>query len=829
MSSFIRASSLPSIPGLLLTALASSILGANAQNVASAAAPAASSASAGGADAVPVIDQVVVIGSRSGDNTVFKSTAPIVLIDSKAIQSSGAANLSQALQTLVPSFHFPTSTPSSNAASFVKGISLRGLSTDETLVLINGKRRHATAQLNAAAGVVGKGAQTVDLDSIPLSSIDRIEVLLDGASAQYGSDAIAGAINIILKSNTEGGAVSGQFGKNAKGDGASRDVEGFKGFTLPQDGFLTLSFDAWKTEKTQVSTTDTRTMYFANDPREATYPNRNWFYGSGASERFNLVANAESGISDTTRIYGFTTWGWRKDHGFGNLRQPSVDQNVRSIYPDGFQPFLDVVSRDLSATAGVKWGEAADLGNFDLSATYGRNRVSSYVTNTLNASLGADSPTGFNTGDLLNQQTSANLDWVRPVAVSWLVKPLNVSAGLTYRHEGYTVFEGDYGSWANGGVPILDGPDVGKVATPGSQGFGGFSPSDAGSSVRNVYGGYLDLEADPTTKLKLELALRSEHYSDFGATQNGRLAARYEFDPALAWRASASTGYRAPSLGQIDYSRTIPNTVNGVITTTRVSRADSALAQALGATSLTPEKSHNLSTGIVLRPVSNASLSVDLYQIEIRNRIVLSDTLTGSAVTAALTAAGFPTYTGLAFFTNGADTRTRGVDVSGSYKLDLQQRGQLDLGVSFNDGKTQILSVKATPDALAAAGIVLIGRQSRGSITDAYPESTLRLSVGHHIGALDTNFALVRYGDYKSLQSSATLDQTFGPQWVADLNVAYRASRHWKLSLGANNLFDSHPDQVLKANRNPVVSKYSALSPEGGAGAYVYTRADYEF
>lgn len=781
-----------------------------------------------GADAkVGNLDAMVVLGSRSGTTTELQSSAPIQVVKGAELRDSGSRTLSEALQKTIPSFNFPTSVPSSNAASFVKGVALRGLAADQTLVLVNGKRRHASAQLNASTGIT-KGAQTVDLNSIPLSAIERVEVLLDGASAQYGSDAVAGVVNIVLKQNAEGGQVSVLTGRNDQGDGESNSVEGSIGFHLPGEGFLTVAFDAWNTGRTRLSTPDTRQMYFPGDPREASYPNRNWFYGSGASDRQNLVVNGESSVGSVT-LYGFGSYGWRKDEGFGNLRQPNSDQTVRGLFPDGFQPWLHVRSRDASATLGARWSSERG-GDFDLSANQGRNRVESVVSNTNNVSLGLASPTAFNTGDLLNEQSNLNLDWKRPFEVGFLPSTLYVAAGLTYRHEAYQVFEGDYGSWANGGVPILDGPRKGNIATPASQGFGGFSPEDAGRLSRNVYGGYIELESELTDKLRATLSGRSEHYSDFGSTSNARVALRYEVLPTLAWRGSVSSGYRAPSLGQSAYSRTIPNITNGVLATNRLARVDSTLARALGATALTPEESLSFSSGLVWTPSAAFSATLDLYQIDIDDRIVLSETLTGPLVRQVLTQAGFPTYSGLQYFTNAADTRTRGVDATARYQLQFGAGQSLDLSAGYNWNGTEITGLKATPQVLAGSGLVLIGREASALIEDANPRSFSRLAADYSVGRFDAHASAVRYGSYRTRHTSnPDYDQTFDPQVVANLAGGFRVFESLKLSLGVNNLFNSHPDQVLAAIRNPSVSLYSGLSPEGGAGRAYYARLDYTF
>lgn len=770
-------------------------------------------------------DAIIVVGSRSGNARALQSSAPVQVVSGQELDDLGAHTLSEALQKTIPSFNFPTSVPSSNAASFVKGVALRGLAADQTLVLIDGKRVHASAQLNAGSGVA-KGAQTVDLNSIPLSAIDRVEVLLDGASAQYGSDAIAGVVNIVTKKQRTGATLSGFFGGNENGDGKTKSVEGSFGAALPGNGFARLSFDAWDINRTRLSVPDTRQMYFAGDPREASFPNRNWFYGSGASSRENVVIDAESTVGAVT-FYALGNYGWRKDEGFGNLRQPSADQTVRGLFPDGFQPFLHVRSRDASIGGGARL--SSPLGDFDLGANYGRNRVGSVVDNTDNASLGLASPTSFNTGDLLNEQTNVTLDWKRPFTVAFLPKPLNLAGGLVYRHEGYQVFEGDYGSWANGGIPILDGPNKGKVATPASQGFGGFSPSDAGRFTRNVYGAYLELETQPIDPLRITLSGRYEHYSDFGSTANIRAALRYELTRTFAWRGSAGTGYRAPSLGQEAYSRTIPNITNGVLATNKLARVDSALAKALGATPLTPEKSVNLSTGFVWTPTSALSATVDVYQTKIDDRIVLSETLTGTLVRQLLTQAGFPTYSGAQYFTNAADTRTRGVDLTARYRWQLGTDHRLDLSAGYNYNQTDITRIKAPPTVLANAGLVLIGHEARGIIEESNPRTFARVAADYTRHDFDAHIQVVRYGTYWARNATVSLDQHFSPQAIANLSAGYRLFGHAHVSVGVNDLTNSHPDKVLPGARNPVVSLYSGLSPEGGAGRTYYTRLDFNF
>lgn len=770
---------------------------------------------------------IVVIGSRAGTANLLKSSAPIQVVGATELRDAGSLNLSEALQRNVPSFHFPTSASGASAVNFVKGVALRGLGADQSLVLIDGKRRHVTAQINPNSGA-SRGAQTVDLNTIPLRAIQRVEVLLDGAAAQYGSDAIAGVVNIVLKKSPGAGDVAVQYLQNEKGDGRTKSIEGSVGVALPGNGSLTLAFDAWDTGRTRLSVPDTRVMYFPGDPREATFANRNWFHGTGRSKRQNLILNAETELGDVT-LYGVGSYSWRQDEGSGNLRQPSADQTVRALFPDGYVPTLSVRSRDASIGGGVRYTSGAG-DDFDLSANYGRNLVKAATGNTVNASLGTASPTSFNTGNLLNEQLNIALDWKRAVDVSLFASPLNIAAGVAYRHEAYEVFEGDYESWVNGGVPILDGPNAGKVATPGSQGFGGFSPDDAGRLTRNVIGGYLELETSPVDGLRVTTSGRLERYSDFGWTANARLALRYEVTDSLAWRGSSGTGYRAPSLGQAGFSRTIPLFTNGVLASNRLARVNSALARALGATSLKPEKSFNLSTGFVWTPDPAFSATVDVYQIKVDDRVILSETLNGPLVRQVLANAGFPTFSGASFFTNAANTRTRGLDATVSYRLDLGEDHHLDFGLGFNWGKTKITKVKDTPDVLAGSGLTLVGREARALIEEINPDTALRLSADYTLRRFALNASAVRYGVYWDRNSSnPALDQRFSPQIVANLAGSYRVTDGARVLLGVRNLFDSHPDKVLPAARNPVVALYSRLAPEGGAGRIFYGRVELSF
>lgn len=770
------------------------------------------------------LDTVVSIGTHRPDVTALESTSPIDVISASKLQSVGAANLNQALQRLLPSLNWPQG-QGLVAMSNVQSASLRGLYPDQTLILVNGKRRHASARVKQDNDW-GRATQPVDLNTIPLSAIDHVEVLRDSASALYGSDAIAGVINIVLKEKDSGGSLSAQLGEYSKGDGLSRVSNGWYGLALPNDGFLTLSFSTQDSERTNTAVPDTRRFYDVGDPREAT-ANRNIRRGTPGTEGYNLLANAESSIADWT-VYGFANYSDRDTDGGGYFILPGADGNVRSIYPDGFQAQFESRSQDVSVAAGTRRGDLQQ-GILDISLSYGKNTSYSWV-DSLNASYGSASPTHFNTGRRENAQANAAIDYRRELPISWLDNPLSVATGISYRREQYQTFAGDSASWSNGGMPILDGPNAGNAAPVGSQASVGLSPEDEGRYKRHVSGLYINLENNLTERWLASLAGRLENYSDFGDTANAAFSNRFQLTPTLAVRGSLSTGYRAPSLGQLGTSVTNYSAIGANIFQTKILPTDHVAAGLLGAEKLKPEESQDISLGLVWRPSPVASLTVDLYQIEINDRVALTGNLTGSQVRQILTNAGYPQVTAAAFFTNALDTRTRGLDVMGRYHLDLARHGNLDLGLGFNLNRTKITNIKDAPAQLAGSGLSLISRDVQGHIEKALPNNKLLLSADWQYRKFSLNSTLIRYGTYSYIH--ATLperDQKFPVQWVANLSASYQFDSRFSVTLGADNLFNSHPGEFIPVNRTASVDRYSFITPAGGEGRFHYARLDYRF
>ena len=781
------------------------------------------------ADAPESLDQVVVLGTHRSDVTVLESSAPIDVISSEQLQKSGYDNASQALSALVPSFNYPMSNFGAGSSANRSG-ALRGMSPDQLLVLVNGKRRYASAWVNNKF-VYGRGSQAVDLNAIPVSAIERIEVLRDGASAQYGSDAIAGVINIVLKTDARGGEVEARAGKYTKGDGFDRRADGWKGFTLPGGGFLTLSAEADKQDDTNSEKgADKRQYYFAGDPREATAP-RYWERGAPKTQTYNVVANAEIPVSDAVQFYGFANLGYRTADQEHPYRPPSGNDVVRGIFPDGYQPWSRTQAYDSGATVGLRSGDAAS-GALDLSATYGRNELKFHTNNSLNPSYGLASPTDFYVGALKNEQTVVDLNYTRDLSIAALQRPVTLATGVEYRHEKYTETAGDDASWMDGGQPILDGPSAGKVAPAGAQSFPGQTSSDAGAIGRNVYGGFVSLENQITEKFNVGIAGRAEHYSDFGSTVTGRASLRYDFTDSFALRSTVGTGFRAPTIGQLGFSSSqmLTSYVDDTRVQYRTLPVNNPAARALGATDLKPEKSDNYAIGLVARPSPNTSVTVDYYLIKVRDRIVLSENLTGPYVQSVLAAAGYATVFGASYFTNGVDTKTDGVDVVGRYRVPLEGPQSLQLSAAFNYTRTRITN--DVPNPLASLGLVLIGRQARGLIQEAAPKTTLNLGALYSVGDFSFNTNVKRYGTYKEYhQTDVTLDQVYPAQWVTDFSATWQFTRVLSATVGADDLFNSYPAQSTASQATYRFGKreWSNLSPAGFDGRFIYLKLGARF
>ncbi len=785
----------------LLAAFATSALPAHAQDQAESRRQATS------------LDTVIVTGTRVSDRTVAESQSPIDIITSEALQATGTTELATALARALPSLNFPRPALT-DGTSAIRPAQLRGLSPDQVLVLVNGKRRHASSLLNLN-GTVGRGSAPVDLNTIPVSAIERVEVLRDGASAQYGSDAIAGVVNVVLKGASSGGSLSATHGQYSAGDGAQSQLAGDSGIALGDRGFVHLSAQLSQQDYTN------RARPFAGTPA-ATQPalgQKAFIIGDPEVDAASFAFNSEYAFTDALSGYAFGAISNRDITSFAFFRAPgNTSQNIPSIYPDGYLPEINNVSRDRSLVAGLK-GDAGGWA-WDLALNHGYNNLEFFTRNTLNASIGATSATSFYDGALETTQNIASLDATRQL--DWgLAYPVTLSLGIGWRNEKWNQSPGEYGSYAQ--------PDI---AFPGgAQGFGGFAPQVSGAYSRDSYAAYAGLEADFTDRFSGGIAGRYEDYDDFGGQASGKLSGRYAFTDAVSLRGTVATGFRAPALAQ-QYFQTVSTVFlpgNPVPFEIRTFPASSAVAQAFGAEALQPEESLSYSLGLVLQPVDALYVTIDAYQIDVDDRIVLSSNLTGTAVRELLESQGIFGVNGGRYFTNAVDTRTRGVDIVGSYGFELGN-GRLNLTAGYNHSDTEVTRVAANPSELEENGLSLerIDRTERGRIEEGFPKDKLLLAGTWSLQQWDFTLATTRYGSYATRPANAANDQVYGAEWILDASASYR-SNGWTLTVGADNLLNEYPEENTFANSTNGQFPYSNLSPFGFNGAFVYGKVGYSW
>jgi iron complex outermembrane receptor protein len=786
------------------------------------------------------LDQVVVTGTRSTNRTEAESLSPIDVLSPKDLTSSGATDLATALGRLLPSLDFPR--PAINDGNdAVRPASLRGLSPDDTLVLVDGKRYHTSALVNYNNSV-GRGAAPADLNSIPISAIDHIEVLRDGAAAQYGSDAIAGVINIVLKHGAAEGknSINVNGGTMSKGDGDANGTDGSMGIDLggkgaDAKGWLRV---AWNYQDSM--NTNRRSPLSLYTPEEAADGNvAHQRYGDPAIKTYQALTNFQYEVAHNVDVYGFLTMSRRDVTSNGYYRAAANARNVPAIYPDGFLPQIVNHVNDTTAVLGVK-GVTDGGWRWDASGNYGINNLDFDIQNSVNTNLyytTGSSPTYFNAGTFKNSQALANIDIGKDLAVDWLKNPVTLAFGAEYRKEKYEIDAGDPSSYffdQNTLIPGTTTPYAG-----GSQVFPGLSPDAAGSFTRHSEALYADLENDITDKFSAGVAGRYEHYSDAGSTRSGKISGRYQFTPEFALRGTISNGFRAPSLAQQNYQSvvTIIDPTTGQLAQTGTYRTSDPAAIALGAKPLKPEKSANYSLGAVWQPIADFSATLDVYQIRIWHQILYSDTI---SLTDPLLAAYFNSIvpgqqvTAIQYFANAAATRTRGADLVLNYRVPTTSWGEVNLLASGNYNQVKVLSVSATPEVLQANStdpIELFGRSSQGILTKATPRTKFLFGADWAIAGFNVHGDLTRYGTVTRVNSDPTTDQVFSARWLLNTSVGY-AIDAWNFTLGVDNVTNQYPSRVKANNTGEDFAsglQYSALSPFGFNGRYMYAKVGFKF
>lgn len=797
--------------------------------------------------------EVVVLGTRRKDRTVIESTVPIDVISAMEIKKSGLTQTTELLKMLVPSYNAPENT-TTDGSDHVRPAALRGLGPDQVLVLINGKRRHTSALVHLN-GSIGRGSTGVDLNAIPAAAIERIEVLRDGASAQYGSDAIAGVINIVLKKRTgldasvsvgeyittmergyreDEGLIEGQDADTYSWDGKVEDAniqDGLSttlhlgyGFEVLKTGTIYISTEYRKHDFTNRSGEDPRQQYFtADSEKEAAFNRINHIRGDSETSDIGLFLNSVLPLSDNIHLYAFGGLSYRDGLSAGFYRRANDNRNVRAIYPDGFLPKINAKIYDGSFATGLK----GNIGgwNYDVSETFGGNSFNFNVTNSLNTSMGAESPKEFDSGTLKFFQSTTNLDLIRQYDIG-TANLLNVGVGAEFRWENYQQEAGEPNSYKDGGVPILDGPNAGKPAATGAQVFPGYTPKDAQDESRTNIGLYIDLENDIIANWTLGAAGRFENYSDFGSTLTGKLSTRYEFFKGVALRGAVSTGFRAPSLQQEFYSSIATVFIDGDPFEIGTFPVASDVARALGAKDLTAEKSVNLSAGATYS-IDNFSLTVDAYQINVTDRIGLTENFVNGDVPAFLESKGV-NATGGRYFINALDTKTKGIDITSSYGISLGDESSLRFTLGMNFNETEVTNedeIQTPPELAEVTTIPLQARNTIGRLTVGNPKSSWNFMANYNWNNFGVMLRVLRYGETTSLNTTdPTRDQTYDPLLVTDIELSYDVSKQISFAFGSNNLLDVYPDKTVKRNAFNGIFQYSGFSPSGYNGRYVYTR-----
>ncbi|WP_044016974.1 TonB-dependent receptor [Hymenobacter sp. APR13] len=725
------------------------------------------------ADASTSLGAVQVVGSRSQNRSVTDSPSPVDIIDLREVTTkTGQLDVNQLLQFVAPSFNSNRQT-GSDGADHVDPASLRGLGPDQTLVLVNGKRQHQSALVNLF-GSRGRGNTGTDLNVIPAASIERIEILRDGAAAQYGSDAIAGVINIVLKSSVNELTASANYGAyeakyrrdDQQFDGGNFNANVNYGVGLGEQGsFINATVDFNQRQHTQRANVPV--------PDSSSLARRE--YGDPKVQNVSAYLNSKFAVSDQTHVYVFGGANKRKGDAYAWTRFAEDDRNVPSIYPNGFDPIITSDIVDVSAVAGVR----TKLGEWelDLSNNFGSNRFEYGLRNTLNASLGAASPTSFNAGGFQLQQNVVSLGLTRNYKT--VLQGLNVAAGAEFRREWYSLFAGEEASYRN----------YDPTKSGGSQGFPGYQPADAIKADRDNVGAYVDAELSVTQQWLLAAALRYEHYTDFGSTLNYKVSTRYNLTEFLTLRGTYSTGFRAPSLAQINFNSTFTNFINGDPVEVLLARNNSAVTQKLGVPALRQETSNSANVGLTSRLGSSLSLTVDGYYIKVKDRVVLTSQFSADdpVIGPDLVALNVDQAQ---FFANAADTRSIGLDVVLNHTATLGT-GRLNSTLAANVNNLKIDRVQTT-GRLAGREDDFFGPREQAFVKASAPPSKINLTFDYQLGRFSTLLRFVRFDKVRLVDFDGA-DMNYDARITTDLTFSYALTDHLQLSAGSTNLFNRYP------------------------------------
>lgn len=824
-----------------------------------------------------LLEEVVTVGSRVAPRSATQSPVPVDVITADEIAKSGSSDMLEMLKGSIPSFNV-LQQPISDAASIIRPVNLRGLASDSTLILVNGKRRHRSSVIVFQGGGLNKGAQGPDISVIPSIALKQVEVLRDGAAAQYGSDAIAGVMNFVLKDDAEGGNVEVKYGQYAEGDGDTTTVSANVGMPLSSNGFINASMQWNQADDTVRSSPSSNNATLEGNGVE-NVPNPTMIWGSPKVEDdISVFVNAGLELGNDSEAYLFANHATRHVDGGFYFRNPNgrtgvftwgdnrlianVDGNcnlttgpagtgnpatdpllaaiiasdscwsVNEMYSGGYTPRFVGDITDSSITAGTKGtfnsGFMQDW-SYDFSAAVGRNQSQFGLNNTLNPSMGPESPNSFRTGSYIQQEKTLNVDFSRQIGDT------SIAGGWEWREDSFEIIAGETASWKAGRYSDLDNvisgdPDPNNtlaVFTVGSHGFPGFHPDSAGEYERNNFALYTDVEHQVNDALLVGGALRYESFSDFGDTTNYKLTFNWSLMDELALRGSVGTGFRAPTMGQSNVVNTQTTNIAGFgLMNVATLAPNHPVSVALGAQDLTPEESESFALGLVTN-LGGLDITLDFYHIEVTDRITVTDSKFLDDTTRASLPADMPaadlvgTLTHFNFFTNDFDTTTEGVDLVATYSTELFG-GPSDFTMAYNYTQTEVDSYTITSD------------WDVQRLEEELPNHRGTLTWAQYWGDLSGFLRANYYGEYLAIHADDPSDAIKGDAAITlDLEVAYSFNENFAVKVGASNLLDQEPMRYTGANGNPSPSwsgaKYYETSPFGINGSFWYAKANYSF
>ncbi|MGL6159626.1 TonB-dependent receptor plug domain-containing protein [Microbulbifer sp.] len=829
------------------------------------------------------VEEVVVTGTRKEGVSPLETLSPIDVVGGENLSGQASFDLTESLAKVAPSFNTQRF-PIADGTAFIRPVTLRNLSPDQTLVLVNGTRRHRSALVNlqlAPLGTTNQGSQAVDFSAIPSAAIKRVEVLRDGASAQYGSDAIAGVVNVILKDAAEGFSISAQRGEYFEGDGTRTSVAANAGFGLGDRGFVNTTVEHSTADKTWRGEARPDAEFVGSVVGEDKVPldglGQRW--GDPDVEILKLFVNTGYEIGDSTELYGNfgysdnetisdffyrppvlgseyesraretlqtdgnprdpSTWDYLPDPAPQSLIDNILAQSltpsdylvadssspsgyvlrnpIYSQFPGGYNPQFGADIKDFSAVVGAR-GEWVNGISWDLRARTAESEVSYVLKDSINPSLGALSPTSFNPGTLTQEETSVNADFVKPIDIAAFASPLNLAFGVEWRNETYKIGAGDEASRESG-------PTAAQFGV-GSDGFQGFPLEAAGSFESDSWASYVDLETDITDRLTLGAALRHEDFEEFGSTFDWKLSGRFDFTENFAVRATANTGFRAPTPGQVNtLNVTTTSDSNGNLIPNGTYPVSHPIAEALGAVSLTPEESQSFTLGLVISPFDNTSVTIDYYNIDIEDRLALRNNPIGAAEVELLTNAGIEDAALLEdsnanFFVNAYDSEVSGIDLAVTSDFELAGN-LLTVDLRHNHNKQKVSNVAANT----------IDESRVFDLENQVPSDRTTLTFSYDTGELFSSYLrLNRYGSWESTGGLFGPDVTsYGSEVLVDLEATFTVQDKYKLALGGENIFDVKADDEGNGDLRYLGVRQSLTSPFGFNGGFWYLRASAEF